>query len=230
MCGRTSLFLEPDDLEERFGAELVTDGGVDYRPRFNIAPGDDLEVITNEAPETIAQFQWGLVPSWADDPNQGMINARSETAAEKRSFGEAWERRPCLVPSTGFYEWQERDVGGKRPYRIYRDGDDPAFAMAGLWERWEGDGESLATVTILTTEPNDVVEPIHDRMPVILEKSRERDWLDAGPDERRELCRLYPGDDLDAYPISTAVNDPSHDHAGIIEEDESEQTGLGEFS
>ncbi|MCU4800257.1 SOS response-associated peptidase [Halobacteria archaeon HArc-gm2] len=229
MCGRTSLFLEPDDLEERFGAELVTDGGVDYRPRFNIAPSDDLEVITNEAPETIDQFHWGLVPSWADDPNQGMINARSETAAEKRSFREAWERRPCLVPSTGFYEWQERDVGGKRPYRVYRDGDDPSFAMAGLWERWEGDDESVATVTILTTEPNDVVDPIHDRMPVILNESSEREWLVAGPDERQKLCRPYPGDDLDAYPISTAVNDPSHDHAGIIEEDESEQTGLGEF-
>lgn len=229
MCGRNSQFLERDDLEGRFGAELVTDGGVNYRPRFNIAPGENLEVINNEAPTTIDQFRWGLIPSWVDDPNRGLINARSETAAEKRSFREAWECRPCLVLSTGFYEWQERNVGGKRPYRIYRKGDYPAFAMAGLWKRWESGDGSLATVTILTTEPNDVVDPIHDRMPVVLETSAEREWLDAGVAKRHELCQPYLGDDLDAYPISTAVNDPSHDHAGIIEPDESEQTALDSF-
>jgi putative SOS response-associated peptidase YedK len=229
MCGRTSLFLERAELEDRFDAELVTDGGVDYRPRYNVAPGSDLEVVTNEAPATIDRFQWGLVPSWAEEPTRGLINARSETAAAKRSFREAWERRPCLVPSTGFYEWRERDVGGKRPYRIYRDGEDPAFAMAGLWERWAGADETLATVTILTTEPNDVVAPIHDRMPVILPPEAERTWLEAGPDERRGLCRPYPDDDLATYPVSTAVNDPANDHPGVVEEDPSEQAGLGDF-
>jgi len=229
MCGRTSLFLERADLEDRFDAELVTDGGVDYRPRYNVAPGSSLEVVTNEAPGSIDRFRWGLVPSWADDPDRGLINARSETVAEKRSFREAWERRPCLVPSTGFYEWRDRDVGGKRPYRIYRDGDDPAFAMAGLWECGEGDDGAPATVTILTTEPNDVVEPIHDRMPVILPPDVERTWLEAGPDERRALCRPYPGDDLDAYPVSTTVNDPANDHPGVVEEATSDQAGLGEF-
>lgn len=230
MCGRNSLFLEADELADRFDAEIATDGGVDYRARYNVAPGDRLEVVTGESPETIDRFRWGLVPSWADDPNEGLINARSETAGEKRSFREAWERRPCLVLSTGFYEWRERDVGGSRPYRIYRDGDDPAFAMAGLWERREGTDGPVSTVTVLTTEANDLVEPIHDRMPVVLERSAEDAWLEAGPDERRGLCRPYPGDDLDAYPVSTAVNDPTCDRAGVIEPDDSEQTGLDSFT
>ncbi len=126
MCGRTSLHIEQAELENRFDAELVTDGG--YTPRYNIAPGDNLAVITNETTAEITEFHWGLIPSWADTPSDGMINARAETASEKSAFANAWESRPCLVLSTGFYEWQSTNSGSKRPYRVYRE-NDPAFAQ-----------------------------------------------------------------------------------------------------
>lgn len=225
MCGRNSLFIARDDLEDRFDASVVADGG--YRPRFNIAPGEPLEIITNETPESIDRFGWGLVPRWADERTEGFINARSETAHEKPAFRDAWDERPCLVLSSGFYEWRSANGGPKQPYRIHRD--DGAFAMAGLWEERGGDGgERRRTVTILTTDANDVVAPIHDRMPVVLPRDAERTWLAAGPDERRALCRPSP-DDLTAYPISTFVNDPSHDDARVVEPLESEQADLGEF-
>jgi putative SOS response-associated peptidase YedK len=226
MCGRTSLFVPRDDLETRFDAEVVVDGG--YAPRYNIAPGHGLEVVTNEAPDEIDRYHWGLIPFWADEPEEGIVNARSETADEKRVFEDAWSSRPCLVLSSGFYEWQATGGSPKRPYRIYREGG-PAFAMAGLWEVWEGEGDRIACVTILTTEPNDLLEPIHDRMPVVLPPDAESAWLAGGPDAREDLCRPYPGDDLSAYEVSTRVNDPGNDDPAVIEPLDHEQSGLGEF-
>jgi putative SOS response-associated peptidase YedK len=227
MCGRNSLFVGQSDLEARFNAEVVTDGG--YTPRYNIAPGDKLEVITNEAANEIDQYHWGLIPFWADEAEEGIINARSETAAEKRVFEKAWESRPCLVLSSGFYEWQAQNGGPKRPYRVYRE-DGPAFAMAGLWEVWEGDDGTVPCVTILTTEPNDLMQSIHDRMPVVLPEDVESEWFSAGPDARKELCQPYPENDLTAYEISTRVNNPGNNDPSIIEPLEHEQSGLGEFS
>lgn len=227
MCGRTSLFAPASELERRFDA-AVPDS---YRPRYNIAPTESVEVITGDEPDQIQQFYWGLRPHWADADEEGFINARSDTVHEKPAFADAWESRPCLVLSSGFYEWKDVARGPKQPYRVYRE-DDIAFAMAGINQRWEpddGDGHSLDTVTILTTEPNDLIEPLHHRMAVVLPADEEETWLTAGPDERAELCRPYPDDDLDAYPISTAVNDPSNDSPAIIEPDETEQSGLGEF-
>lgn len=226
MCGRTSLFLPRAELEATFDATVVADGG--YHPRYNIAPGQPLEVITNEASDEIDQYHWGLLPPWMDEPGDGLINARAETAHEKRSFADAWDSRPCLVLSSGFYEWQSQNGGPKRPYRIYRE-DAGAFAMAGLWEVWEGDGQTIPSVTILTTEPNDLMEPIHDRMPVVLPRDDEETWLEAGPDERQELCQPYPADDLDAYEIATRVNNPSNDHATVLEPLGHDQAGLGDF-
>jgi len=227
MCGRNSLFIDQADFEAHFDAEVVADGG--YTPRYNIAPGDDLHIITNEAPDEIDAYHWGLIPFWADEPEEGIINARSETADEKRVFERAWESRPCLVPSSGFYEWKSPNGGSKQPYRIYRE-DDPAFAMAGLWDVWEGDDETISCVTILTTEPNDLMNSIHDRMPVVLPQDAESDWLAADPDTRKELCQPYPKDDLDAYEISTRVNNPGNDDPQVIEPLDHEQSGLGEFS
>lgn len=229
MCGRTSMFIQQPEMETRFDAEVAD--GVEYRPRYNIAPGEDLEVITNENRDEIDQLHWGLVPFWADEVGDGYINARSETAHEKRAFSDAWNHRPCLVLSTGFYEWQKLNGGPKQPYRIHRDGDggDVAFAMAGLWQETTVEDEEVRSVTILTTEPNDIVEPIHDRMPVVLPENEETTWLEAGPDERHELCQPYPDEDLDAYPISTRVNDPGNDDPGVIEPAGSEQSGLGDF-
>lgn len=229
MCGRTSQFVPLQDLESRFDATYVAES--EYSQRFNIAPGEPLEVVTGDAPDEIDRYTWGLVPFWADDPDDaGWINARSETAHEKPAFRAAWKNRPCLVLSSGFYEWQAGNGGPKRPYRIYRE-DEPAFAMAGLWETWEGDdGDSLRSLTILTTDANDLVSPIHDRMPVVLPRAEEATWVDGGPDERRDLCVPYPGDDLDAYPISRTVNDPDTDGATIIEPHDGGQSKLDSFS
>jgi putative SOS response-associated peptidase YedK len=229
MCGRTSLFAPAPDLADRFDA-AVPDA---YEPRYNIAPTEPVEVVTGADPAEIQRFHWGLRPSWAGADEGGHINARAETVAEKPAFADAWESRPCLVLSSGFYEWKDTGRGGKRPYRVHREGD-VAFAMAGVHERWEpDDGDTdatpLDTVTILTTEPNELIEPLHHRMAVVLPADEEEQWLTGGPEERADLCRPYPDDDLDAYPISTAVNDPSNDSPGIIEPDETEQSGLGEF-
>jgi putative SOS response-associated peptidase YedK len=245
MCGRLSLFVLPSVLEAQFGVEVPGS----YTPRYNVAPTEDLAVIRDDAPETIDYLTWGLVPRWADDPSIGsrLINARAETLAEKPSFRDAYENRRCsrersegeldtpkggrcLVLADGFYEWRE-DGGRKQPYRVCRPDDEP-FAMAGLWERWEGNGDVRETTTIVTTEPNDVVRPLHDRMAAILPPDEERRWLDADEESEREsLLAPYDGN-LRAYPISTRVNDPGNDGPSIIEEVEPEggtQSGLGDF-
>ncbi|THE63858.1 SOS response-associated peptidase [Salinadaptatus halalkaliphilus] len=234
MCGRYTLALERETLEDRFDAEFAGS----FEPRYNVTPGQDVPVITNEEPETIQGFEWGLVPSWADDGSGGMINARAETVDEKPSFREAYERRRCLVPADGFYEWVETD-DGKQPYRVTLEDERP-FAMAGLWERWEpdepttqagldafgggsedagGDDGPLETFTVVTTEPNELVGDLHHRMAVVLEPSAERRWLEG--EETGELLEPYPADDMRAYPVSTAVNDPSVDEPSLLEPVES---------
>lgn len=229
MCGRTSLYLPQSVVESRFDAEAVEP----LEPRYNIAPSQDLPVITNEKPRAIDQFEWGFLPEWAEDPEESFrpINARSETVAEKPMFEKAFETKRCLVLADGFYEWQETGEGSKQPYRIQRADEQP-FAMAGLWSEWSENGSGVQTVTILTTDSNHLLDPIHDRMPVILPEAVERDWLDVEA-ETDELLRPYPEDDLDAYPISRAVNDPGNDTPEILdptEVDSTTQQGLDEFT
>lgn len=225
MCGRTSLFIPRDELEERFEASIASD--IQYTPRFNIAPGSQIEVITNSEQGTIQQYRWGFQPKWAEGPRQRLINARSESVESKNTFKESWQKRPCLVLSSGFYEWKETPKGPNQPYRIHKEGSD-AFAMAGLWRKERNNGQEN-TVTILTTAPNDLMASIHDRMPVILAEEEEREWLQAGREERSRLCRPYQGGDLAAYPISTSVNDPNNDTATIIDEIEKNQSDLTDF-
>jgi putative SOS response-associated peptidase YedK len=224
MCGRTSLFPPLADLETRLGASHSHPDA--YEPRYNIAPQDDIEVVTGGDPDTIDRHHWGLLPEWADGPGDGFINARAETVAEKPAFRESWAERPCLVPSSGFYEWKETGHGTE-PYRVHRPDD--LVLLGGVWREWQGDDRTLRSVTVLTTEPNDLMSDLHDRMPVLLRQGEEETWLHGGPDERAELCRPYPDDDLEAYRIGTAVNSPTNDHEGIIERAETEQSGLGEF-
>ena len=229
MCGRYSLFAPRADVEERFGATFAES----YEPRYNAAPRQSLPVITADAPETIQRMEWGLIPSWADDRGDfEFINARAETVTEKRSFAEAYERRPCLVPADGFYEWKE-ERGGKQPYRVTL-ADQRPFAMAGLWERWrppqrqtglgefgagtgaDDETEIVETFTILTTEPNAFMDDLHHRMSVLLAPDDEATWLHGDPDERRELLTPYDGE-LAARPVSTAVNDPSNDSPAVLD-------------
>jgi putative SOS response-associated peptidase YedK len=226
MCGRYTLFTAPADLEERFGASFETPP----QPRYNAAPGQSLPVVTNDAPETIDALEWGLIPHWAESASGNRpINARAETVAEKRSFRDAYENRRCLVLADGFYEWQSTGEQ-KQPHRVTLESEEP-FAMAGLWERWQpaqkqtglaefGDGrpetetETVETFTIITTEPNDVVGELHDRMAVVLPAGEERRWLAEGS---ADLLRPYP-DEMTTYPVSTAVNDPSNDSPELVEE------------
>ena len=235
MCGRYTLPVEQGTLEERFDARFADESDA-FEPRYNMAPGQRLPVIANDDPETIRRLEWGLVPSWAEDDSGGVINARAETVDEKPTFRKAYERRRCLVPADGFYEWVETD-DGKRPYRVTFE-DDRVFALAGLWERWEPDEETtqtgleafggglddatddgsdgpLETFTIVTTEPNDLVADLHHRMAVILDPGTEREWLTA--DDPSNLLEPHPSDGMHAYPVSRAVNDPSVDEPSLIE-------------
>ncbi|QFU81465.1 SOS response-associated peptidase [Natronorubrum aibiense] len=233
MCGRYTLMVDQTTLEDRFDARVSNASGEpeSITPRYNMAPGQQLPVVMDDAPDTIQHLEWGLVPSWADDDSGGLINARAESIAEKPSFREAYERRRCLVPADGFYEWVETE-SGKQPYRVSFE-DDRVFAMAGLWERWEPattqtgldafgggvddatDTGPLETFTIVTTEPNDLVSELHHRMAVILEPENEREWLTA--DDPQALLEPYPADELRAYPVSKAVNDPSTDDPSVVE-------------
>lgn len=225
MCGRYSIFLDAGEVAERFDVAVPDD----LQPHYNAAPGQSLPVVTTHDPDKVTHQRWGLIPSWADDGFDGLINARSETAAEKPSFRDAYRRRRCLVLADGYYEWQ-RGEDGKRPYRITLPGGEP-FAMAGLWERWRpataqsalsefgGDGDETAppaeveTFTVLTTAANEFQSDYHDRMPVILAPEEEREWL-ASPSA--DLLDPYDGE-LRADAVSSRVNDPTNDSPDLVE-------------
>jgi len=216
MCGRYSL-VPKADFAERFGVENLQ---LDLQPRYNIAPTQTTPVITRNSPNRAEEMRWGLVPFWAKDPSIGnkMINARAETVAEKPAFRKALAARRCLVPASGFYEWK-RDAGGKVPHYIFlRDTD--SFAFAGLYEIWKDqDGQVLKTYTIITTTPNELMETIHNRMPVILSREDEGLWLDKEVDipDLLALLRPYPAEQMDAYVVSKAVNSPMHEGESLIE-------------
>lgn len=218
MCGRFVLTSDGDAIQLAF--DLTTLPGM-FAPRFNIAPSQPIAVITNEQPDALTFHKWGLIPSWSKDPKIGnrMINARSETAAEKPSFRAAFRRRRCLIPTDGFFEWQKRE-GGKQPMFIHLN-DQPVFAFAGLWEVWHSpEGDEIRTATILTTEPNDFMASIHNRMPVILRPDDYAAWL--APDEQKSadlepLMRPFAADEMVAYAVSTFVNRPTNDTPETIE-------------
>jgi putative SOS response-associated peptidase YedK len=176
------LTTDPNELARAFGIETAPGWLAEAIPRYNLSPTEPLIAIrkeTGRANPAFARLRWGLVPSWADDPAIGarMINARSETVAEKPAFRRAFSRRRCLIPVDGFYEWR-RDGGRRRPYWFHAPERRP-FALAGLWERWQNPtlGEPLESCAILTTAANAVMQPIHDRMPVILSPSAYGTWL-----------------------------------------------------
>jgi putative SOS response-associated peptidase YedK len=216
MCGRFSIFADPERLAERFAAALPEQG---IQPRYNAAPTQDLPVLLNEDRSRIQLLRWGLIPFWAKDPSIGnrMINARAETLAEKPSFRTPLKKRRCLVLADGFYEWKKVN-SGKQPMRIALTSGQP-FAFAGLWETWkQPDGDLLRTFTIITTQPNELVASIHNRMPAILLPEHEALWLDDAAQQEAwlDLLRPYPADLLTAYPVSKRVNSPANDDAAVI--------------
>lgn len=193
-------------------------------PRFNIAPSQRLPIVrvNSKGERVIDAAEWGLVPHWAKaTPKVRPINARAETVPTSGMFREALERRRCMVPADGFYEWKARGKGPKQPYFFHMK-DDGLFAFGGLYERWRGpaDGEEpLETFTIITTPPNPVVSPVHDRMPLIVHRQDYARWLDpnAGAKNVADLLRPYPPDEMEAFPVSPRVNAPKNDGPDCIE-------------
>lgn len=217
MCGRFVLNADGEAIKQKFDLNAIPE----IQPRFNIAPTHPIPVITNEKPDELDFYRWGLVPSWAKDIAIGnkMINARSETAHEKPSFRAAYKRRRCLIPATGFYEWAKRD-DGKSPFLIHlKDGE--LFAFAGLWEVWHSpEGDELRTCTILTGEPNDLVKDYHHRMAIILDESAYDAWLspdELGTDVLRPLLAPYDPQKMAVYQVSKAVNNVANDYPALIE-------------
>jgi putative SOS response-associated peptidase YedK len=217
------LRANPAELVEIF-ALLRTP---ELEPRYNIAPTQPVAAVRPASGGRELSFlRWGLVPSWADDPGIGsrMINARADTVATKPSFRNAFRQRRCLIPASGFYEWKKTGDATKQPYHICLRNDQP-FAFAGLWERWEkGDGPAIESCTIITTEANELLAKVHDRMPVILRPEDYDRWLDPRQRDRTELESLlapYPPDEMKFYPISKLVNNPRNETAACLEPEKS---------
>lgn len=225
MCGRFQLSVKGKHISERFNVEVFDEK---YSPSYNCAPSQNLAVITNEEPEKLNYFKWGLIPFWSKDPKIAtkLINARAESISEKASFKTAFAKRRCLIPANGFYEWK-RDGKDKTPYRIFLRSED-IFAMAGIWEIWkDAEDKTLNTFSIITTAPNSLMKTIHNRMPVILNKNDEKAWLfENDPSFLKTLLQPAESDIMNAYQISSKVNSPANNSPELIEEIEAGQKKL----
>lgn len=201
MCGRFT-FTDFEGIEERFQIPQPN-----LKPNYNVAPTQDVPVIVNHG--QLAMFRWGLIPFWAKDAAIGnkMINARAETIDEKPSFKHSLQRKRCLVVADGFYEWK-KEGSTKRPHRITLKNKE-LFGFAGLWDTWKSPSGDIVSCTIITTTPNELMEGIHDRMPVILSRDSERVWLDQSIVDGGYLKSLlvpYPAERMMAYEVSAFVN------------------------
>jgi len=220
MCGRFVQASPSRAYAELFG---LPDTELDLPPRYNVAPSQAVLAARMEASQRVrlVALRWGLVPAWSKgpDPRYSMINARAETVHERPAYRSAFQYRRCLIPTEGFYEWRS-EGGRKQPWFIHRRDRRP-FAMAGLWEHWQDPaGNELESCTILVTGANQLIAPIHDRMPVILAPESWGAWLDPlnqNPAALRPVLRSYPPEQLAAYPVSTQVNRPGNDGPALIE-------------
>jgi len=221
MCGRFTLTEDGQILMDQLRIPMLPE---DYRARYNIAPGQPImNVFETSSGRRPAMFRWGLVPPWAKDERIGykMINARSESAMEKPSFKRAFARRRSVIPADSFYEWK-KDGAKKIPMRFLMKSRE-AFVFAGLWEAWRPPGseseERLFTCTILTTEPNELVRTVHDRMPVILSPEDIDTWLDpeVPPEAAARLCKPYPAEQMEVYEVNPIVNSAKNDSEACIE-------------
>ena len=219
MCGRFTLTVDPAEVQEVFKNYTFP---AKFAARFNIAPTQPVLAIPNDDKYAADFFTWGLIPMWAKDPRIGsrLINARSETLAEKPAFRGSLKYKRCLILADGFYEW--KSAGGKKgktPFFIHMKDRKP-FAFAGLWDSWNGpDGSQIKSCTIITTEPNELMTLLHNRMPVILHPRDYAKWLDPSPqtpDQLMPLLKPFPADAMDAYPVTTLVNKPANDIPELV--------------
>jgi putative SOS response-associated peptidase YedK len=230
MCGRYAFFTPVEAVTRLFAVDVVH--AHDLAPRYNIAPTQEVPIVRpspyleenagHVAPRELALARWGLVPFWARDSKIGsrMINARAETVARKPAFRSAFRHRRCLVPADGFFEWQ-RTESGKQPWYVHAASGEP-LAFAGLWELWDPpDGAApLVSCTIITTRANDFMQPIHDRMPVVLDARGRDAWLAAAtsPSELEALLAPAPEGTLEAWPVSRRVNSPFNEDPSLVEQ------------
>ena len=211
MCGRFVLFSLADDFK-------IDESLVDIDPNYNVAPSQEIPVIIRDNGKNILdKFHWGLVPFWAKDKKMGnrLINARMETIAEKPAFRATFKKRRCLIPANGFYEWKKED-GNKQPYFITPKPDKP-FAFAGLWEIWEKEEQPYKSALIITTEASESIQPLHNRMPVILKKEFHEKWLDVNIDDPLKVIEEGIVTDFQYHPVSKRVNTVEHNVADCIE-------------
>ncbi|HZQ29121.1 MAG TPA: SOS response-associated peptidase [Acidimicrobiales bacterium] len=229
MCGRFVAATPPGVLAETFLVEEVRLGeGAEAEPSYNVAPTDDVLAValSREGVRQLGTFHWGLVPGWAKDTSIGnrMINLRAETVKEKASFRKTLQRRRCIIPADGFYEWKSMGKGRPRQPFLIRAKDGRPLALAGLWEVWKDrdqqDAEWLKSCTIITTEPNELLAPIHDRMPVVLAPEAWDAWLDPKNEDVGALeALLVPAADdlLELFPVSTEVNNVKNNGPQLAE-------------
>lgn len=217
MCGRFTLYVSPEVLAKVFSLKE----SIEFELRYNIAPSQNIAVIRSIDGQNQLSFQkWGLIPSWSKDATHPMINARSETVHEKPTFRHAIKHNRCIIPASGFYEWKSED-DHKQPYYI-RLLNSSIMGFAGIWERWkteDGDGIEIETCCILTTNSNDLMEPIHSRMPVILPPEEYGLWLNHNvhhPIELQRLYQPYPSDLMVVHPVPNLVNNPRFDGPACI--------------
>jgi putative SOS response-associated peptidase YedK len=220
MCGRFVLMTTGKSLAEHF--RLAEEPSLE--PRYNIAPTQPVAIIKPHAGTSLRDLRivkWGLIPYWAKDHKMGarLINARSETAADRPAFRAPFKMRRCLIPADGFYEWKKLEKG-KEPYLVVLSNRLP-FAFAGLWESWKSpDGELIESCTILTTDANDLVQPIHDRMPAILLPNDYELWLNPDiktPVSLKNVLKPFPWEEMVMFPVSGKVNKAGYDAADCVE-------------
>ena len=219
MCGRFVQYSDPEIYASQFDLDTLCE----TTPRYNVAPTQPVLAIrqSDERRRALVRLRWGLVPAWSKGPDSrySMINARAETVKSKPAYRNGFKHRRCLIPAEGFYEWKT-GKGGKTPFLIRRQGGEP-FAMAGLWERWHGgEGETIESCTIIVTDANELVQEIHDRMPVILGREDHAAWLD--PDTKDAdglLAMLRPANPerWTTHPVSRQVNSPRNDGPDLLE-------------
>ena len=219
MCGRFALTVDPADLQDAFPEYTFP---AQAARRFNIAPTQPILALPNDGTSKADFFVWGLIPSWAKDPAIGnrLINARAETLAEKPAFRGAYKYRRCLIFADGFYEWQAQSSSKSKVPHLIRLKSGKPFAFAGLWEHWQSaDGSEVKSATIITSAPNELMAPIHNRMPVILARDAYAQWLDSTPHfpvDLNSLLAPYPAKEMEAYPVSTLVNSPANDRPELV--------------
>jgi putative SOS response-associated peptidase YedK len=217
MCGRFNLTASPEDIAEHFQLQRLPK----YQPGYNITPARKILCIVELDDKSLKAVNlfWGLVPSWSKDTKNShhLINARAETIRDKPSFRSAFHKRRCLVVAQGFYEWQKLE-SGKQAFHIHRQ-DNQLFAFAGLWEHWQQEEQTLYSCTIITTEAAELMQPLHDRMPVIISPSHYHQWLDKMEDGNQayNLIDSLPYANMAATPVSDWVNNPQHEDNRCLE-------------